>query len=153
MLEKSTSDLEKELLHTDPFKIEQYFSRNEKEFVNNERQFMHYMNQIIEAKGLLKQDILLKADIPQGYGYKLLNEEKHTRQRDTIIRICYAAEMSIDETQHALKLYHMDTLYARVVRDALIMSCFNNRPGSIIEVNELLMKNKMAPLRSSGSQD
>ena len=102
---------------------------------------------------LQKQDVFLQADIPQGYGYKLLSEEKHTRQRDAILRICYAAGFNLDETQHALKLYRLEELYARVSRDALIMACFNNRPGSIIEVNELLLKNKMEPLRSSGIQD
>lgn len=36
----------------------------------------------------------MKADIPERYGYKLLSGEKHTRQRDVILRICYAAGLS-----------------------------------------------------------
>jgi hypothetical protein len=46
----------------------------------------------------------------------------------------------------------MNRLYARDPRDALIMTCFNNRPGTVIDVNELLRKNRMEVLRSSGVQ-
>ena len=53
----------------------------------------------------------------------------------------------------ALKLYNMKTLYVRDPRDALLMLCFNERPGGIMEVNKLLFKNKMQPLRTSGVQD
>lgn len=154
MNEKSTGDLEKELLSAYPKDIAAFIAKNKDEMIDsNSRSFTDYMSRTIKEKGLQKQDVFLQADIPQGYGYKLLSEEKHTRQRDAILRICYAAGFNLDETQHALKLYRMEELYARVSRDALIMACFNNRPGSIIEVNELLLKNKMEPLRSSGIQD
>lgn len=95
----------------------------------------------------------MKADIPERYGYKLLSGEKHTKQRDIILRICYAAEMTLDETQRALKKYGMPELYAKIPRDALLMIIFNERPGSIINVNALLKENGMEPLRTSGLQD
>ena len=47
----------------------------------------------------------------------------------------------------------MPELYAKVPRDALLMIAFNDRPGSILEVNELLQKNGMQPLRTSGIQE
>ena len=121
--------------------------------MDGNRDFMRYMNEKFKEKGLKKQDVLLRADIPQRYGYKLLSEEKVTRQRDVILRICYAADFSVKETQQALKIYHMDTLYARDPRDALIMTIFNEHPGSIIDINEMLLSNKMQPLRSSGMQE
>ena len=49
--------------------------------------------------------VFLKADIPERYGYKLLSGEKHTKQRDVILRICYAAEFTLKETQRALRKY------------------------------------------------
>ena len=128
-------------------------AQNADEVLDGNRDFMRYMNEKFKEKGLQKQDVLLKADISQGYGYKLLAEEKVTKQRDVILRICYAAEFTLKETQQALRVYHMDTLYARDPRDAMIMTCFNERPGTVLEVNELLMKNKMQPLRSSGIQN
>ena len=69
------------------------------------------------------------------------------------MRICYAAEFSLEETQEALKKYEMPQLYAKIPRDALLMIIFNERPGSIIEVNALLKKNKMKPLKTSGMQE
>ena len=61
--------------------------------------------------------------------------------------------MTLEETQHALKQYAMPELYAKIPRDAFLMIIFNERPGSIIEVNELLNKNGMEPLRTSGMQE
>ena len=153
MYKKTNDELDVELRDIRPANIEKYLIENRNEMIDEGRCFMKYMNTKLKEKGLLKQDVLLQADIPQGYGYKLLTEEKVTKQRDIIIRICYAAKFTLDETQQALTLYRMSLLYPRVARDALIMACFNNRPGNIIEVNEILLKNQMEPLRSSGVQN
>jgi hypothetical protein len=111
------------------------------------------MKGILARKKLTQQTVFLKADIPERYGYKILSGEKHTRQRDVILRICYAAEMSLEETQRALRKYEMPELYAKNPRDVLLMIAFNERPGSIIEVNELLNQYGMEPLRTSGTQE
>jgi len=153
MYKKTTKELEEILEHTHPRDIGDYVKNNEEDLLDGDRNFMKYMNEKIKAKGLQKQDILLKADISQGYGYKLLSEEKVTKQRDIILRICYAANFSLKETQQALKIYHLDTLFARDPRDALLMTFFNEHPGSIIDINEMLLENKMMPLRSSGMQE
>ena len=78
-----------------------------------------------------------------------------TKQRDVILRICYAAEFTLQETQKALRLYRMDTLYARDPRDALLMTCFNIRlrQGRLSDLNELLVRNGFEALRSSGKQE
>lgn len=47
----------------------------------------------------------------------------------------------------------MDTLYARDPRDALLMTCFNMRQGSLSDLNELLVRNGFEALRSSGKQE
>ena len=97
--------------------------------------------------------MFLKADIPEKYGYKLLSGEKHTNKRDIILRICYAAELTLEETQRALEKYKMPQLYAKIPRDALLMLIFQERPGGIIEVNELLMEKGMNMLQTSGVQE
>ena len=153
MYKKNTKELEEMLEHTHPEDIADFVDENESDMLGGDRDFMKYMNEKLKEKGLKKQDVLAKADISQRYGYKLLDEEKVTRQRDVILRICYAANFTLKETQQALKIYHMDTLYARDPRDALIMTFFNEHPGSIIDINEMLLSNKMDPLRSSGVQE
>ena len=153
MYKKDTGELEKQLESTHPDDIGRYLQENQAETLSDDRPFMNYMKEKLREKKLQKQDVFVKADIALGYGYKLLTEEKTTRQRDVILRICYAAEFTVAETQHALELCKMNRLYARDPRDALIMTCFSNRPGSIIDINEILRKNRMDVLRSSGAQD
>lgn len=153
MYKKTTKELEEILEHTHPKDIGNYVKNNEEDLLDGDRNFMKYMNEKLREKGMQKQDVLLRADISQGYGYKLLSEEKVTKQRDIILRICYAADFTLKETQQALKIYHMDTLYARDPRDALLMTFFNEHPGSIIDINEMLLANKMMPLRSSGMHE
>ena len=108
---------------------------------------------MIKEKGASQQEIFLYADIPERYGYKLISQEKHTRQRDIILRICYSADFTLEETQKALRLYGMPELYVEYPRDALLMVIFKDRPGDIIMVNSLLRKNGFQPLRSSGNSD
>ncbi len=153
MYKKSTEELESILENTHPENISDYMEANQEELLTDDRSFMKYMNERFKEKNILKQDVFLKADISLRYGYKLLSEEKRTQQRDVILRICYAADFTLKETQRALEIYKMDKLYARNQRDALIMTFFNEHSGSIIDLNEALSSHNMQPLRSSGVQD
>lgn len=83
----------------------------------------------------------------------MLSGEKRTKQRDIILRICYAAELTLSETQKALEKYGMPKLYAKDNRDALLMIAFNERPGNIIGVNEFLKEKGFETLRTSGTQE
>ena len=146
MVNKLEESLSK--VHVDT--ISDFLKENKDEMVNNEYAFAEYMRRMIKGKGASQQEIFLYADIPERYGYKLISQEKHTRQRDIILRICYSADFTLEETQKALRLYGMPELYVEYPRDALLMVIFKDRPGDIIMVNSLLRNNKMEPLRSSG---
>jgi len=153
MNEKSTTELEQILGRTHPKDFEAYCVANKGSVNDDEYAFVEYFKSLFKEKGITQQTVFLKADIPERYGYKLLSGEKHTKQRDIILRICYAAGFTLQETQRALKKYGMSELYAKVPRDALLMIAFNDRPGSILEVNELLQKHGMLLLRTSGLQE
>ncbi len=148
-----TNKLEDKLIKVNVATIAAFFKENKDDMVNNEYAFAEYMRQMIKMKGVSQQDIFLYADIPERYGYKLISQEKHTRQRDIILRICYSANFTLDETQKALRLYGMPELYVEFPRDAMLMVVFRDRPGDVIKVNALLRKNGLEPLRSSGSPD
>lgn len=152
MSKKTTEELENALGNIHVKNIAEYLSDGE-EMIKDDKAFATYMHQLINQKNIKQQDIFLEADISERYGYKLLSEEKRTRQRDVILRICYVANFTLKETQKALKLYKMPELYARIPRDALIMAVFNERPGNIIEVNTLLKQHGFDVLRSSGVQE
>lgn len=153
MNEKDTKELKKVLGSTHLSQFDKYCADNNSSMNQDFDAFSVYIKDILRVKKLTQQVVFLRADIPERYGYKLLSGEKHTRQRDIILRICYAAEMSLEETQRALKKYEMPELYAKIPRDALLMIIFNKRPGSIIDVNSLLKEHGMMPLRTSGVQE
>ena len=153
MSELNTKELVDILGKTHLSEFEDYCKENKKSMNLDMDSFPVYIKDCLAKRRITQQTVFLKADIPERYGYKLLSGEKHTRQRDVILRICYAAELTLEETQRALKKYEMPELYAKIPRDALLMIIFNERPGSIIEVNGLLKQKGMEPLRTSGLQD
>ena len=113
--------------------------------------FPAYMESIIKRKKLKRQDIFQKADMPQKYGYKLLSGETHTTDRDKLLRIFIAMNMTLKETQRALSLYGMPRLYAKKKRDAMLIIAFNKGMSSVDDVNEYLKEKGEAELtRSSG---
>ena len=150
MSEKSTGELEEVLGKTHLSEFESYRQENRGSLFDEQEGFYQYVRDLLKEKRLTQQMVFLRADVPEGYGYKLLSGEKHTRQRDVILRICYVAEFTLEETQRALKKYGMPTLYAKVPRDAMLMLLFRERPGSIIDVNAHLHQNGLDPLRTSG---
>ena len=148
-----SNKLEEKLIKFHVDNISDFFRENKEEMVNDDFAFASYMRQKLKEKGVSQQEIFLYADIPERYGYKLISQQKHTKQRDIILRICYSAFFTLEETQKALRLYFMPEMYVEYPRDALLMVIFKDRPGDIIEVNTLLKKNGMQPLRSSGTME
>ena len=116
----------------------------------DDNSFSSFMKDAIEKHGMTQQEVFVNADIPERYGYKLISGEKYTKQRDIIIRICYSAGLSLQETQRALKKYGAPELNTKLSRDVILIKVFNRRPGSIIDVNIILRENGLDPLSTSG---
>ena len=148
--EKNTKKLVGILGKTHLSDFDEYLSDNKESMNEDFDAFAVYIKELFREKQITQQEVFLLADIPERYGYKLLSGEKHTKQRDVILRICYAGGLTLEETQRALKKYQMSELYAKIPRDALLMILFNEHPGSIIDVNEVLKANGMDALRTSG---
>lgn len=153
MSEKNTDELVEILKNTHIKDFNKYCNENSKSLNDPANSFYVYIKDLLNERKITQQKIFIDADIPERYGYKLLSGEKRTKQRDVILRICYAARLNLSETQKALKKYPMPELYAKVPRDAALMIIFNERPGNIIEVNSFLKENGFDPLRTSGFQD
>ncbi len=150
MGEKSTKELNDVLGRTHLSGFDQFCEDNKGSMRDESNSFFVYIKELIKLKGLTQSAVFLRADIPERYGYKLLSGEKKTKQRDVILRICYAAELTLSETQRALKKYGMAELYPKDKRDAFLMIAFNERPGSILDVNALLKHKGLDTLRPSG---
>lgn len=153
MKQKNTEELENILKSATTSDVGAYLEDHAGEMVPENRAFSAYMHEMLHRYGKTQQEVFLEADLPERFGYKLLSQEKHTVQRDYILRLCYAAGMTLAETQKALKLYGMAPLYPRIPRDAVLMIAFNQHKGTILDVNALLSAHKMPTLRTSGTLD
>ncbi len=100
-------EFEEELLRITPAEFPAFLRRQEDRLIRGERPWAAYMRAKFREKGVLQQEVFLAADLSERYGYKLIAEEKHTTQRDVILRLCLAAQFRLDETQEALILYGM----------------------------------------------
>lgn len=142
----STSSLLDVLKSADMRDIPQY---SQAYLQGSEPSFAAYMDELIAAKGLKRQDIFQRADLPQKYGYKLLTGESHTRDRDKLLRLFFAMELTFAQVRRALALYGMPALYPKRKRDAILIIAFNRGYTSVDEVNRLLAENGESELNRS----
>ena len=151
--EVKTRILENILKKTSLDNIDDVIADHANSMIEPDVKFYSYMHEKMNEKGMKIGDVIYEADLDKRYGYKLLNMEKTTPQRDLILRICYAMKLNLEETQKALKLYGMSELYPKIKRDAIMMVMFNDRPGDINDFNIMLKKKNEKPLRTSGESD
>ena len=150
---KTTDNLTQILKKAYPDQMAEVLACHEEEMVSGDRLFAAFMRQQLKGRNRTQQEVFLAADIPERYGYKLLSEQKRTRQRDIILRLCFAARLSLEEMQRALELYGFGPLYARVPRDAVLMVAANRGITEIPAVNEMLEKHGQVPLRPCGQPE
>ena len=123
-----------------------FLREHKEELLSGPRPFAEYMRAKFRDKGVLQQNVFLAVDISENYGYKIIAEEKHTVQRDIILRICLAAQFDLDETQKALILYGMAPLYWPLPRDIVFMAAILHKVYDIHQVNDVLIQCGQAPL-------
>ena len=128
-------EFEKQLLQITPAELPAFLKRREGELIRGERPWAAYMRAKFKEKGVLQQEVFLAADLSERYGYKLIAEEKHTTQRDVILRLCLAAQF----------LYGMAPLLGRIPRDAAFIVAFQNRICDIHDVDAILRENDLPP--------
>lgn len=140
-MKKTTNTLTGILKSTDPADIKKYLKNNAETILPKEKPFAQYMRACIRERGLTQQEVFINAEISEGYGYKIISEEKHVKQRDTILRICFGAHLTLEETQRALKIYGMSPLYPKFSRDAILIVAFSSNINDLTEINRLLSQN------------
>ncbi len=146
--QNSTDALEQVLARLEPEHIDDYFDAYQSSLILEERPFSRYMRTLIKQKGLTQREVFERAELSDRYGYRRLTQEKNTRQRDYVLRLCFASWLTLKETQRALKLYGMAELYPKVPRDAVLMIALNREMHEIADVNALLLAHGMEPLKS-----
>lgn len=143
LIEETTEDLMAVLNRAEPEQVRDFLKEH---FAQGQPTFVQYMDALLEQKGLKRQEVLLRADLPQKYGYKLLTGESHTTDRDKLLRICLALELNLKQTQRALRLYGMSELYPKNARDVLLIAAIGRRQWDIHELSRELMEAGLEPL-------
>ena len=112
MKEKATNELDEILKSMKPDDLNKYYKENNDYIANAKKSFSYYMKDVLARKNITLvnhkmclKDIYSIAGVSESYGEKIMNMEKHTKNRDLIIRFCIAGRFSLDEINRALKLY------------------------------------------------
>jgi len=140
MQEKSTSEVEKLLETMKPNQLPEFLQENKRYMADEKKAFYYYMKDITESKNVLFKDMYIFAGVSESYGEKIIRMEKHTKNRDLIIRLCIAGHFSLVEINKALKLYGMNSLYAKDKRDACLIVAINNRIYDLLSIDDILEK-------------
>lgn len=117
--------------------IGDYLKENSRYMVSDE--LSTYLNNIMAKKGLVKTDVIKKTEFSEVMGYQIF---AGTRQpsRDSLICICVAMEMDLEETQTILKIAGFAALYPKTKRDSIIILGLNENK-TVPEINETLYDN------------
>ena len=146
MGDKSTDELNKLLENVNAKDIDKYRKENKKEIKDSPKAFYYFFKDTIDEKRISLKELYKNADVSDSWGGKIIRMERHTTNRDVIIRLCLAGHFNLTETNRALKLYEMSPLYPRNTRDACLIVAINNRIFDILKVDDILTENKQENL-------
>ncbi len=140
MEQKPTDELNELLEGMKPDQLDAYFKDNERYLADEKKAFYYYMKDVLDEKNIRLKDVYSFAGVTESYGSKILSMEKHTRDRDLILRLCIAGHFGWEEINRALKLYGFVELYAKDPRDACIIVAVNNRIFNLYDIDDMLIK-------------
>lgn len=132
MKKKDTNELMDELIQSD--NTDEYCSKNAQFMVNDKISI--YLNNILENKRLVKSKIIKKTELSEVQCYQIFDGRRKP-SRDSLLSICIAMELSLDETQQMLKTGGFAPLYPKNKRDVIIIKGIQNNL-SVAQINEHL---------------
>ena len=139
MEEPLTEELLNELLNSDS--PEQFLERNQ----TGTRVLADYLQELLDARGLERVDVVHAAHLNDTYGYELFTGKKKRPSRNIALQLAFAMGLSLRETDRLLQAAGASRLYCKNTRDAIIIFCLD-RHATLEEVNEVLYARKEATL-------
>lgn len=98
--------------------------------------FHVYLNRLCDARGLVPEQVILRAAIHRTYGHQLFNGIRKP-SRDKALQLALGLALGVEEAQTLLKMARAAALYPRIERDAAILYALNKRL-SVLETQSLL---------------
>ena len=135
MDEKTTNELTQILKNTsNTTQLETYLDQLEEQ--RFPEAFRAYFFSLEAVKKMQSSELIGKSGIERTYFYQLQRGERKPG-RDKVLALCIAARLSLKETQRALEVASINTLYSKNRRDAIIIFCIERRL-TMTDTNELL---------------
>lgn len=140
MFTKTTGELMDELMKAQSFS--QYYKENSNHFICDELHI--YLSKLLDKLNLTKTDVIKKSELSEVYGYQIFSGHRKP-SRDSLLCICIAMKLSLEEVQSILKIAGLATLYPKNKRDSIIIIGINNT-RSVAEINTVLYDNQLDTL-------
>ena len=132
---KDTNQLMDELIKA--HNIVDYLKENSIYMVENE--LPTYLTNILKKKNLVKSSVIKKSELSEVMGYQIFSGTRKP-SRDSLLSICIAMDLDIDETQEILKIAQFAMLYPKQKRDCIIINGITTHK-SVPQINETLYDN------------
>lgn len=137
MLNKPTDEMMKKLLKAN--NIEEYIKENQEYFVN--LTISQFLNEYLTAKGLKKSAVIKDAEISEIFGFQVFSGTRNP-SRNTLLSLCIAMKMSLEDVQATLKIAQFAPLYPKLKRDSIIILGITNKKSVCVINNELYDNNE-----------
>ncbi len=134
-MKKSTEQLMNELMKAS--NIGEYLKENSDSMIKDELSV--YLTNILEKKGFVKSAVIKKSELSEVMGYQIFSGVRNP-SRDSLISVCVAMELTIEEVQEILKVASFAELYPKSKRDSIIINGISMKK-SVAEINEVLYDN------------
>ena len=135
MIAKTTAELMDELMKAN--NIGEYLKQNSHYMVSEE--LSAYLSNILEKKGLVKSAVIKKTEMSEVMGYQIFSGVRNP-SRDSLICLCSAMELSVEETQSLIQIGGFALLYPKNKRDAIIINGIDSNL-TVARINENLYDN------------
>ena len=135
MQQKSTGELERELSCC--ASLDQYLTENDG-CVIRERALSEALEQIMQKKELRRADIIKNSGLNDIYVHQILAGKRHP-SRNKLLCLLFGMGLDCDNAQQILKQCGYPPLYAKNLRDSIILHALQNG-RSLLEVNETLFE-------------
>ena len=132
MKQKDTFSLQEELRKTN--NIEQFEEENRSEFYV--QSVAEYLSELLRKYDRKKIEIYKRANLDEGYMYQIFNGRRNAK-RDKLLQIAFGFPLTLEETQHLLRIGGYGELYVRRKRDAYIMFALE-KGYDVVQTNALL---------------
>jgi hypothetical protein len=99
---------------------------------------------LIAESGRSKPDVIARSMIEKHYAYQILSDKKKP-SRDKMVMMCFGLGLSLERTNDLFKATGYTPLYAKELRDNIIIFCLEKKLN-VIDVNLLLSERGLPTL-------